>query len=309
MWGNHEPVVVEPRRGLIDFMSKCKARGIYVGLSSWFNDDATHRRKTIASPADYVRIWTETLDVLDAADLLDLVVWVDVCNEFPLPGWASQAFADIFGLPEGLQGKPLIELLREEWSDEVAHRFSAYMSETVAGLKAAHPELRYTFSFCLAAENITRRIDVAGLDLLEPHIWTTDDPDWAEQSGMASRQGEPREFLRQYVKQVRELYPSSRDRCRAILDQVTDLWADLAARTNLPLVTTEAWTMVLYEDISPAGADGEWQWFKDIAEIGVRMAIDKGWQGICTSNFCQPHFEGMWRDVAWHRAMTDLIRG
>jgi hypothetical protein len=111
------------------------------------------------------------------------------------------------------------------------------------------------------------------------------------------------------VAQVRELYPASRERCRAILDLVTDLWAGLAARTNLPLVTSEAWTMVFYEDISPGGTAGEWDWFKDVAEIGVRMAIDKGWQGICTSNFCQPHFEGMWKDVAWHRRMTDLIRG
>jgi hypothetical protein len=67
--------------------------------------------------------------------------------------------------------------------------------------------------------------------------------------------------------------------------------------------------MVLYEDISPNGEAGEWDWFKEVAEVGVEMAIEKGWQGICTSNFCQPHFEGMWRDVAWHRRMTDLIRG
>ena len=311
MWGNHERVVVEPRRGLVDFMSKCKARDIYVALSSWYNDDETHRKNTIGSPADYVRIWTETLDVLGAADLLDLVVWVDVCNEFPLPGWAPKAFADIFGPPPaGFDSKALLDLLRAEWADDVAHRFGEYMTATVTGLKAVHPELRYTFSFCLADENITSRVDVAGLDLLEPHIWTTDDLDWAEQSGMtASQRGEPRESLRNYVKRARELHPASRERCRAILEAVTDRWADLAARTNLPLVTTEAWTMVFYEDISPAGADGEWDWFKDIAEIGVRMAIDKGWQGICTSNFCEPHFEGMWKDVAWHRAMTDLIRG
>jgi hypothetical protein len=311
MWGNHEPVVVEPRRGLVDFMKKCAARGIYVGLSSWFNDDETHRKRTIETPADYVRIWTETLDFLAAEDLLDLVVWVDVCNEFPLPGWAPKAFDDIFGpRPAGFDSQALLERLREEWSHRVAGRFGEYMAETVAGLKAAHPELRYTFSFCLAAENITSRIDVGALDLLEPHIWTTDDLAWAEESGMvASERGAAGESLRAYVARVRELYPASRERCRAILDRLTDLWSGLAARTKLPLVTTEAWTMVLYEDVSPGGAAGEWEWFKDIAEIGVRMAIDKGWQGICTSNFCEPHFEGMWQDVAWHRRMTDLIKG
>jgi hypothetical protein len=38
------------------------------------------------------------------------------------------------------------------------------------------------------------------------------------------------------------------------------------------------------------------------------MAIDKGWQGIATRNFCEPHFEGMWRDLAWHREWTSRIR-
>ena len=56
-------------------------------------------------------------------------------------------------------------------------------------------------------------------------------------------------------------------------------------------------------------AVGEWDWFKQVAEVGVRLALEKGWQGICTSNFCQPHFEGRWKDVAWHRRLTDLIRG
>ena len=116
------------------------------------------------------------------------------------------------------------------------------------------------------------------------------------------------EALPAFVRQAMSLYPESRERCRQILDHHTDLWADFARRNGLPLITTEAWTTVFYEDISPNGQSGEWEWFKDIAEIGVRLAIAKGWQGICTSNFCQPHFEGMWSDVAWHQRMTGLIK-
>jgi len=26
-----------------------------------------------------------------------------------------------------------------------------------------------------------------------------------------------------------------------------------------------------------------------------------------TSNFCGPQFAGMWRDVAWHHRLTDVI--
>ena len=99
-----------------------------------------------------------------------------------------------------------------------------------------------------------------------------------------------------------------RQRLYDILDRRTDFWADWAKERDLPLITSEGWTSVMYEDISPSGCLGEWDWFKEVAEIGVELAIQKGWQGICTSNFCQPHFEGMWHDVAWHRRMTDMIR-
>jgi hypothetical protein len=48
---------------------------------------------------------------------------------------------------------------------------------------------------------------------------------------------------------------------------------------------------------------------QSFAELAVQKAIDLGWTGICTSNFCQPHFAGMWNDPGWHREMTKGIRG
>jgi hypothetical protein len=52
----------------------------------------------------------------------------------------------------------------------------------------------------------------------------------------------------------------------------------------------------------------EWDWLKELCEVGVRAAASKGvWAAIATSNFCAPQFVGMWRDVEWHRRMTDLI--
>ena len=51
-WGNHEPVDVNPRSGLVEFLAKMRARGMKAGLSTWFNDDATHRAATIRTPDD-----------------------------------------------------------------------------------------------------------------------------------------------------------------------------------------------------------------------------------------------------------------
>jgi hypothetical protein len=75
------------------------------------------------------------------------------------------------------------------------------------------------------------------------------------------------------------------------------------------LWTTEAWSHILMDQFrSPTGRDS-WDYVKSVAEFAVPAALRLGWAGICTSNFAEPHFPGMWRDVAWHRRMTDLIKG
>ena len=64
----------------------------------------------------------------------------------------------------------------------------------------------------------------------------------------------------------------------------------------------------MYGDI-PGDADGEyWRWVQDLCVAAVDLAIEHGWVGICTSNFSQPHFPGIWRDKAWHRELTHRIR-
>jgi hypothetical protein len=310
MWGSHESVTVNVRDGLVEFMKKMKARGLYAGLSSWFNDDSEHRKFAIHSPDDYARIWLETLDLLAENNLLDMVVWVDLCNEFPMSIWAPQPYANILGMEyeqsNSLRG--FIKYLRK-WDAQTTARASAYFNHAIAQVREKYPALKYTFSLqAIGAKNLMQS-DTSAFDLTEPHIWATDDLRWTIKSKHLST------FIGRYptgvVKHAQtcmKLFPKHRDRLYDILDKRTDLWADWAKQRNLPLITSEGWTSVMYEDISQNGHLGEWGWFKEVAEMGVTLAIDKGWQGICTSNFCQPHFEGMWHDVDWHRRMTDLIR-
>ena len=84
MWGNHQTVTVDPRAGLISFISLAASRNICVGLSAWYNPDHTSRYLTIATPADLTRVWNETLTFLDQHQLLGSILWVDLCNEFPI---------------------------------------------------------------------------------------------------------------------------------------------------------------------------------------------------------------------------------
>lgn len=91
--------------------------------------------------------------------------------------------------------------------------------------------------------------------------------------------------------------------CKA-LDQGIDLAAEWARRAGKPLVTTEGWGVINYKDWPLLN----WAWVKELCEHGVRRAVANGrWAAIATSTFCGPQFVGMWRDVAWHRRMTDLI--
>jgi hypothetical protein len=76
-------------------------------------------------------------------------------------------------------------------------------------------------------------------------------------------------------------------------------------RTGLPLVTTECWGIVDYKDWPLL----KWDWVKELCELGTLTAASTGqWIAIATSNFCGPQFVGMWRDVEWHRKLTDRIK-
>ncbi|MCU1437277.1 MAG: cellulase, partial [Naasia sp.] len=74
--------------------------------------------------------------------------------------------------------------------------------------------------------------------------------------------------------------------------------------TGKPLVTTECWSIVDYKDWP--GLD--WGWVKELNERAVTRAAATGrWIGLATSNFCSPQFRGVWRDIDYHRRLTDLI--
>jgi hypothetical protein len=84
--------------------------------------------------------------------------------------------------------------------------------------------------------------------------------------------------------------------------------ADFAHRSNKPLYTTEGWATTMYGAPQIYNDEAAWDWIKDACEEGVRLAIAKGWTGICTSGFSEPHFRVMWQDVSWHKKLTALIR-
>ena len=152
-------------------------------------------------------------------------------------------------------------------------------------------------------------IDTSNFDLAEIHIWLSDDPIFALTSGQLFLLLEFPGSLEPHVNTAPGLYFGDRARWLQALEGNIQKWKDWADARRLPLITSESWGPVNYDDTDPPHGDEEWDWVKDVCAEGVRMSAGRGWEGICTSNFCQPHFEGMWADIGWHQQLTSRIRG
>jgi hypothetical protein len=84
MWRNPWSLYLEPRSALAEFLPKCRARGVKVGLATWFPNVSENRHKQVQGADEFVRVWHETLTFLDGSGLLDNVIYVDLLNEYPL---------------------------------------------------------------------------------------------------------------------------------------------------------------------------------------------------------------------------------
>lgn len=286
-WGAPGLVDVKVRGPLFEFMGKCRDRGIKVGLSSWYREDSEGVRKAI-TPESHVEGWRKTLALVKAAGLMDVVLYVDLCNEWPLDVWA-----------------PWFEPGRNsgDWRQLAS---MSYMRNAVAELRREFPDMPLTFSFCNENVETYAQNDLGFLDLFEHHLWM------AQLDGNAFYQEVGYNYERFDLVGYRNLALKAEPAYRAR----PKYWAEtLKARINLlaqsakaaqkPLITTECWALVDYKDWPKL----DWGWIKELCALGVTTAAGTGrWTAMASSNFCGPQFEGMWRDVAWHQAMTSKIR-
>ena len=275
------------QENLIQFLSLCKSKNIKVGLSTWYRQDIDNIRMQIKSPQDMAQIWKTTLDILKEADLLDIIIYVDFCNEFPLSCWAPF-------LPK----KPgESELLRT--SDEATR----WMKESLAEVRKYYPDINFTFSMTSEYETLERQ-DMSFIDIWEPHIWMAQHSDFYDRVGYNYERFDSKGYdnLALYAE---KLYHSNPEHWIQCLYRAIDKIADWSVKVNKPLITTECWGVVDYKDWPLL----HWDWVKELCALGVKRAVSKKrWVAVATSNFCGPQFTGMWRDVEWHRELTSIIK-
>ncbi|MER9231435.1 hypothetical protein NKI56_04895 [Mesorhizobium sp. M0622] len=288
-WGAQSLIHVQVLPALVEFIAKAKAHGIAVALSTWYRQDRDDLRLRIRTAEDQARVWIDTLREIDKAGLINHILYVDLCNEYPLPIWTPYLYG-------GTTGE---ELSRAE------PRARDWMADSLRLMRAAYSDIDYTFSFCSQYKNWNDQ-DVSMLDFLEPHIWMAhrETSDYYSKIDYNHEQFDPRGFNNIVARGHSEYKANKAYYDGKLLGEIDNV-AAWSRHAGKPLVTTECWSLVDYKDWP--GLD--WGWIKDMTAIGTEYAAKKGrWSGIATSNFCGPQFRGMWRDIAWHKRLTDLIK-
>jgi hypothetical protein len=286
-WGAPARIRLTVREPLLEFLRSCRRHGVQVALSTWFRQDADDVRLQIRTPQDHAAVWRATLGLLERAGLLDRnILYVDLCNEFPLPDWAPF-------LPRGADGGPLRRASAEG---------TAWMREAIAALRAEYRGLPYCFSITSEYDTLETQ-DVSFMDVLEPHLWMTHFTDFYQRVGYRFERFAPTGY-ENLVAHGEELYRSDPAHWQGRLREGVRRIAAWGQRAGKPLITTEGWGVVDYKDWPLL----DWGWVKELCAVGVETAAATGqWVCLATSNFCGPQFVGMWRDVAWHRAQTERI--
>ncbi|MBQ7554100.1 MAG: cellulase [Bacteroidaceae bacterium] len=289
-WGSPDRIKVQVQPALNEFIRKCGERDVKVGLSSWYRTDTTHQEMTITTPEIMAQRWINTLKTIEDAGLLDNILYVDLCNEWPGNIWA-----------------PFFNALYPKvyWGQWDAPESMEWMKKAIALVREAYPDLPLVFS--TDSQDLWRfKNDLSYFDLVEHHIWMANQNQGEFLKAIDYKNGR---FDPQAYKNVQanaeRVYREKPDYWSGLLIKQIDAMAETARGIGKPLITTECWGIIDYKDWPML----KWDWVKDLCEMGVKEAAATGqWVGIATSNFCAPQFVGMWRDVEWHRRLTTLIK-
>ena len=291
LWGSPDRIEVQVQPALNEFIRKCQERDVKVGLSTWIRQDTTHQEMTIRTPDDFADRWITTLKTIEAEGLLDNILYVDLCNEWPGDQWAP--------------------FFHEQHPDVIWGQWDApasldWMQRAIAKVREAYPDMPLLFSFDSQELDKYKTFGTSYLDLYEPHIWMAgqNGGEFNAAVGYNFEKFSPQGY-KNLMKNAEPLYRSKPAYWQGLLTSQIKRMAAVSRDKGKPLITTECWAVIDYKDWPMLN----WNWVMELCEIGVRESAATGqWVAIATSNFCGPQFVGMWRDVAWHRRMTSIIR-
>ena len=291
VWGSPDINKVSVQPALNTFISKCKDRKIKVALSTWYREDADNIRMKIDSPRKMADNWLKTLDSISKDGLIDNIMYVDLCNEWPGDLWAPFFKNDP---PE------------KTWGYWHTDKSMKWIKESIEIVRKHYPNILLCYSFDSERVEYYSEKDLSFFDLIEHHVWMAkeNNGEFSKAVGYNYDRFSPDSFKKLAAK-GETTYSQKPQYWQKLLTDKIKLLAENAQKAKLPLITTECWSVVDYKDWPLLN----WDWVKQLCEIGALAAAETGqWIAIATSNFCGPQFAGMWRDIKWHRNLTDRIK-
>jgi len=296
--GASRPVQAHPRRNLLELLRAARNHGIRLWLASWFVPDTQARRSFVRRPADFVKVWAETLEFIRKEGFLEQVVAVDFCHEFPQAPWAHGAQRRLFGNNSAL-GLPVPLRLPLPWSDLILRRVESYLTEVPRALRALFPGVLCGVSGGQGLFHYLRQLDTTELDFLDHHLWLSDDPRFRVASGEvlpvpALLDGLQGRFAALVYRQGQKQW---KERLRARLVKDGDF---ARIRRLLPVVSEGFVRMPAEHALDP-------RWVQAVSEQVILTALREDVRILTTGIHGRPHSPDFWDDVAWHQKMTQAI--
>jgi hypothetical protein len=311
LWGNDASVCVRPREALAEFLPLCKKYGIYVGLSTWFREDASSRHDMPRDVDGFTRVWTETIDFLAANGLMDNVVYVDLLNEYPLFHgfvWLSKELDKLKGVADESvkDAANLLQSIPKSKTYNLAQKvfYRDFATKTIKSMKARRPGLDYTFCVTESGNAPWTDLDFSEFGLLDSHVWFVHQGLLSDDTGYWGMMGDNDMAYANTYRAIKRNWTEKKGEFVKWMDGRIALAAEYGAKFKIPVGNTEGWGPVGWMD----NPNLDWQWVKETAEICATLGAEHGYMFNCTSNFTHPHFRGYWKDVKWHRKVTSIIR-
>lgn len=280
-WGASTPCTVQVQPALNEFLSKCRQRGVRVGLSTWLRQDEENNDLRITSPRVLADLWDKTLQTIPD-ELRETILYIDLLNELPLKIYAR--FLD-----------RSLDLRRS------GPYLNGWMREAVEALHEAYPAIPMSFSSAMLPD--WPQEDIGFMDFADLHLWMSSG-EFFEIIDYRYENFDPAGYEKIKAR-AEALYRINPEYWQKNLRDKIEAVRDYSRKTGKPMICTECWALTNYKDMPGLG----WEWVRELCEAGVQAACATGrYAAIATSNFCGPQFKGMWEDEEWHRRLTGLIR-
>lgn len=309
LWGNDVDITVNPRTALVEFLTACQKRDVYVELSTWLNG-ATGTPEVMGFEG-LVKVWEETIDFLEVQGLMKNILFVDLLNEYPYWNnfnWLKQQAVAAGGQPGVKLDTANIHIQDNRDVGLTAggrQYYREFSTRLLQHFRARYPQYGFALSISVNWDFFHPEtcLDMEAMDVLDAHVWFAHNTLIQPFNMGGARKLTPDQRRQKYSK-LKDIWAAKQAELTAWMSESINAFAALGRKTGAVVGNTEGWGCVGWDEVE--GLD--WDFIKQSAEVAVGLALAADYKFICTSNFTHPHFRTLWQDVEWHQRITARIK-